>query len=92
MPQNWQEARDWLASGDEAVPLVVACPRCGRLGRVIPDRGGEYVIEWRDEANGWAWRDQAVTRAELESPEFGCGHDRRVSDGFIGNAPFVARR
>ncbi len=89
MPKNWQEAHDWLSCGDGSV-LEVSCPRCDRRGTVTPDGAGEYSSEWRDDANGWVWRDLAVTPTELESPEFGCGHDRRVSDGFIGSAPFVA--
>jgi hypothetical protein len=88
MPKNWQEAHEWLARGGDT-PLVVSCPRCGRQGSVTPDTDGEYGIEWRDDANHWTWRDAAVTPAELESPEFGCGHDRRSSEGFVGSAPFV---
>jgi hypothetical protein len=90
MPRNWEQARAWLASG-EGEELLVECPRCGRRGAVHPDGAGQYRIDWRDEAKGWTWRDVEVTVAELESPEFGCGYDRRVADGFIGNAPFIAR-
>jgi hypothetical protein len=88
MPKNWQEARTWLAGGAGG-GLEVQCPRCDRRGSVTPDGVGEYRIEWRDEVHGWVWRDVAVTTAELESPEFGCGHDRRVGTGFVGSAPFV---
>ena len=67
----------------------VQCPRCDRRGIVSPEGDGQYRIDWRDEANGWAWRDFAVTTVELASPEFGCGHNRRVGTGFIGSAPFI---
>ncbi len=89
MPHNWEEARDWLASGAATV-LEVSCPRCHRRGAVSAAEDGEFRIDWRDEANGWAWSDAGVTRAELESPEFGCGHDRRVGNAFVGSAPFIA--
>ena len=88
MPKNWQEAQSWLACGTGDA-LVVSCPRCGREGTVTADGDGQYSIEWRDEPHGWVWSDSAVTPAELESPEFGCGHDRRVSEGFVGSAPFI---
>ncbi len=90
MPKNWEEAGNWLEQG-AATPLAVACPRCGRLGAVTRDGGGEFRIEWRDEANGWTWRDAAVTADELRSPEFGCGYDRRANDGFVGGAPLLER-
>lgn len=88
MPKNWEEAQRWLVGGAGA-DLEVQCPRCDRKGKVLPDGDGQYRIDWRDDANGWTWHDVAVTTAELESPEFGCGHDRRVGSGFIGSAPFV---
>lgn len=89
MPDNWEEASAWLASGG-GTPLSVSCPRCHRRGTVSADRGGEFIVEWHDDENGWTWRDGGVTRAELESPEFGCGHDRRMGSGFVGSAPFIA--
>ncbi len=88
MPKNWQEAQSWLVAGSGGA-FEVQCPRCNRHGAVSPDGEGQYRIDWRDEANGWVWRDVAVTPAELESPEFGCGHDRRVGNGFVGSAPFI---
>lgn len=89
MPHNWEEARDWLASG-AGTGLTISCPRCRRSGAVTVAHDGEFSVEWHDDANGWTWRDAGVTRAELESPEFGCGHDRRVGNGFVGSAPFIA--
>jgi hypothetical protein len=86
MPANWEEADRWLASG-ALQRLVVSCPRCKREGAVEADGHGEYRIEWRDERSGWTWHDEAVTPDELRSPDFGCGHDRRVAGGFVGNAP-----
>lgn len=89
MPDNWEEARAWLASG-AGNDLTISCPRCHRRGAVSAGDGGEFSVEWRDDANGWIWSDVGVTRAELESPAFGCGHDRRMGNGFVGSAPFIA--
>ncbi len=89
MPDNWEEARDWVAAGGRT-PLTISCPRCHRRGAVRPGDDGEFTVEWRDDENGWIWHDAGVTPAELESPEFGCGHDRRMGNAFVGSAPFIA--
>ncbi len=88
MPKNWQEAHEWIEQGP-GTELVVSCPRCERRGLVSRDRDGDYVIDWRDEARGWTWRDYGVTVQELASPEFGCGYDRRADHGFVGGAPLL---
>ena len=91
MPSNWQEAHDWLARPAEA-PLIVTCPRCSRSGVVSPDDlgQGQFVIRWSDVEHGWSWSDAGVTAGELESPEFGCGYDRRNGTSFVGGAPLGA--
>ena len=88
MPKNWEEVQLWLQRGLRD-PLFISCPRCARRGLVSHDGNGTYVIDWRDEARGWSWRDDAVTAEELGAPAFGCGYDRRAGDGFVGGSPFV---